>query len=65
MFKTATFQYDNKIKIDQSQQPFISKMTIVDGLVDTDITTMDFSEPLLTKIPDSTFNINFLMMRHM
>ena len=65
MFKTATFQYENKIKVDEKQQPFISKMTIVDGLVDTDVTTMKFSEPLLTKIPDSTFNINFLMMRHM
>ena len=65
MFKTATFRYENEIKVDDRQQPFISKMTIVDALVEADITTMEFSEPILAKIPDSTFNLNFLMMRHM
>jgi len=64
MFKSATFQYQNTIKVNNRQQPFISIMNIVDAVISTNITTMEFSEPLLTRVPDSTFNLNFLMMRH-
>ena len=48
MFKTATFQYENRVNIHERQQYFISKMTIVDAVINTNITTMGFSEPVLT-----------------
>ena len=63
MFKSAVFEYENEAMIDNNLRPFISKMLITDAIVDTNITTMSFSKPLLMKIPDSTFNLNLLMTR--
>jgi len=65
MLKSATFEYENRVQIHEKQQPFVSKMTIIDALTKGNITTMNFTEPLLKKIPASTFDLNFLMMRHM
>ena len=63
MFKSAVFEYENEVMIDNKQRPFISKMIITDAIVKSNVTTMSFSEPLLMKIPDSTFNLNLLMTR--
>jgi hypothetical protein len=63
MLKSAVFEYANEVQTNERQQPFISKMTIVDGLIETNITTMEFSEPVFKRIPASTFNLNFLMIR--
>jgi hypothetical protein len=63
MFKSATFEYKNKVLIDNEQRPFISKMTITDAIKKDNITTLNFSEPTLKEVPYSTFDLNFLMMR--
>lgn len=63
MLKSATFEYENKIEVNERQQVFISKMTITDALMKQNVTTMNFSDPLLKKIPASMFDLNFLMMR--
>ena len=63
MLKSAMFSHENRVRVNQKDQPFISKMTIVDALISRNVTTMEFSEPLLKEIPASTFDLNFLMMR--
>jgi len=63
MFKTATFEYKNVAKLRNELRPFISKMVITDALINSNITTLNFSEPILVKVPDSTFDLNLLMMR--
>jgi hypothetical protein len=58
LFKTAVFEYDNQIIIDNKPNPFISKMTITDALIETNITTLIFNNSQLVRIPDSTFDMN-------
>jgi hypothetical protein len=58
LFKIALFDYDNQIVIDNKTNPFISRMTITDALVETNITTLIFNNNELIKIPDSTFDMN-------
>ncbi len=60
MFKSATIEYANKIRLGGITQPFISKMTIKDTIMNRNITTMQFSKIRMKKIPDSAFNINLL-----
>jgi hypothetical protein len=60
-FKSAVFEYDNEIKINNSHRPFISKMTITDALIESNITTMKYDEVIVKPIPDSTFNLNLLL----
>lgn len=63
MFKMARFEYENAVKVRNEPRQFISKMLITDALVAGNVTTLNFSEPLLVKVPDSTFDLNLLMMR--
>jgi hypothetical protein len=58
LFKTAVFEYDNQIVIEDKPNPFISKMTITDALVEANITTLVFNNNKLVRIPDSTFDMN-------
>lgn len=58
LFKTAVFEYDNQIIIENKPIPFISRMTITDALVESNITTLIFNENQLVRIPDSTFDMN-------
>jgi hypothetical protein len=58
LFKTAVFEYDNQMVIEDKSSPFISRMTITDALVETNITTLIFSNNKLVRIPDSTFDMN-------
>lgn len=58
LFKTAVFEYDNQIIIENKPTPFISRMTITDALVESNITTLIFNENQLVRIPDSTFDMN-------
>jgi len=60
MFKSAEFEYKNKVNIDGSPREFISKMVITSALVKDDVTTLQYSKPLLKKVPDSIFNVNLL-----
>jgi len=58
LFKTAVFEYDNQIVIENKPNPFISKMTITDALIEANITTLIFNDSQLVRIPDSTFDMN-------
>lgn len=60
MFKTATFEYENRITIKGQPREFISKMIITSAVIKEDVTTMSFREPSLKKVPDSIFNLNLL-----
>ena len=60
MFKTAAFEYENRIQIDGRPRPFISRMVITSAVMKEDVTTMTYRKPLLKKVPDSIFNLNLL-----
>ena len=61
LFKTATFEYNNTIELNNESRLFVSKMIITNAVFKNDITTMYYSEIIIKKISDSTFNINLLM----
>ena len=61
LFKTATFEYDNQIKINNESNLFVSKMVITNAVLKNDITTMHYSKIKTKKISDSTFNLNLLV----
>ncbi len=63
IFKRATFEYQNQIRLRNKPHPFISKITFYDALVTSDITTMRFSRGKIVKVPPSTLDVNLLMMR--
>jgi len=60
MFKTATFEYENRIQIDGQARPFISRMVITSAVMKEDVTTMSYRKPSLKRVPDSIFNLNLL-----
>jgi hypothetical protein len=60
MFKTATFEYNNSIMINEKPREFISKTVITSAIIKEDITTMRYSNPVLKKVSDATFNLNLL-----
>jgi outer membrane lipoprotein-sorting protein len=60
MFKSATFEYKNRITLNDKPQDFISKMIITNAIMKDDVTTISYSRPLLKKVPDATFNLNLL-----
>ncbi len=61
LFKTATFEYNNRIKLKNESRLFISIMIITNAVFKNDITTMHYSKIKIKKIPNSTFNLNLLM----
>jgi len=63
VLKWATFEYNNRIQLDNKPQRFISRMTIHDALVRGDITTMAFNKPKLVIVSPSELDLNFLMIR--
>jgi len=60
MFKTATFEYNNSITINEKPREFISKTVITSAIIKEDITTMRYSKPVLKQVSDATFNLNLL-----
>jgi len=60
MFKSATFEYKNRVTIDGKPQEFISKMIITNAIMKEDITTVNYSRPILKPVSDATFNLNLL-----
>jgi hypothetical protein len=60
MFKTAVFQYDNRITIEGKPREFISKMIITSALIKNDVTTMTYGRVEIREIPDAMFNLNLL-----
>lgn len=63
LLKSATFEYDNVVRYDGKDHPFISKMVITDGVIPENIGTLIFSEPKLKRISDATLDVNLLMSR--
>jgi outer membrane lipoprotein-sorting protein len=60
MFKSAIFEYKNRINLNDKPQEFISRMIITNAILKEDITTISYSRPVLKKVPDATFNLNLL-----
>ncbi len=60
MFKTAVFEYGNRMTVDGKERPFISKMVVTSAIMKDDVTTMNFQKMSFKKVPDSTFNLNLL-----
>lgn len=61
LFKTATFEYDNRINVNGKSLPFISKMVIKDAVIKENITTMTYRKVEIKEIPNSVFNLNLLV----
>jgi hypothetical protein len=61
MFKSATFEYNNRIMVQDEPRAFVSKMIITNAVIKEDITTMIYSTVNVRKIPDATFNLNLLL----
>ncbi len=61
MFKTATFEYEHNVSIDNNPRPFISKMVITSAVMKEDVTTMRYRKIAFKRVPDSTFNLNLLL----
>ena len=59
-FKSATFEYENRITVGDESQPFISRMVITHALMKDDVTVMTYRDARVGHIPDSTFNLNLL-----
>lgn len=62
MVKAATFEHKNQIHINERPIPFISRMVITDAIIQNHVTTLTFSDPTLVDLPDSTFDLDLLMM---
>ncbi len=60
MFKSATFEYNNKITVNGKPRDFISKAIITSAIIKDDFTIIDYSKPVQKIIPDALFNVNLL-----
>lgn len=61
VFKTATFEYGNRVEVDGIQRPFVSTMTIVNANFPDRFSRLEYEAPRRRKSPDSTFSIDNLM----
>ncbi len=60
LFKSATFEYDNKISYNGLSLDFISKMTIVDSNNNSNESILIYQQPKVGKFSDVIFNVNGL-----
>lgn len=58
LFKTATFEYGNRIRVNGETSDFMSRMTIRDAMGVGNVTTLTFASPRAETHPPSLFNIN-------
>lgn len=58
LFKTATFEYANRLRVGGETFDFVSKMLIKDAMGTGSVTTLTFSSPRAEAHAPSTFNIN-------
>jgi hypothetical protein len=58
LFKTATFDYGNRIRVGGQTWDFVSRMTIVDAMGTGNVTTLTFSSPRPEAHAPSLFNVN-------
>ena len=61
LFKSATFEYDNRVSINGGSMPFVSKMTISDAIMKAHVTSMSYAAPTTGPVPDAAFNLNLLV----
>jgi hypothetical protein len=61
LFKTAEFKYDNRVKADDQEIPFVSELIIQDAIQKDRVTTMTYTNIRVEPIPDTTFNLNLLV----
>lgn len=61
LFKTAAFKYDNRVKVGERDEPFVSELIIRDAIQQDRTTTMRYTNIKVEPIPDSTFNLNLLV----
>jgi hypothetical protein len=61
LFKTAEFKYDNRVKADNQEIPFVSELIIRDAIQKDRVTTMTYTNIRVEPIPDTTFNLNLLV----
>lgn len=59
-FKRADFEYGNKVSLNGTQVPFVSKMTIVDAKFKDNRSIITYEAPKLKNLTKSVFNINNL-----
>ena len=60
LFKSARMDYENTVVVNGHDQPFISRIVIVDELMSKDKTTLRLTDPKFEKLPDYIFNLNLL-----
>jgi hypothetical protein len=58
LFKTATFDYGNRLRVGGETWDFVSRMTIKDAMGTGSVTTLSFSSPRPEAHAASLFNIN-------
>ena len=58
LFKTATFEYGNRIRVGGESWDFVSRMTIRDAMGAGNVTTLTFSSPRPETHAPSLFNVN-------
>jgi hypothetical protein len=58
LFKTATFEYGNRIRVSGATWDFVSRMTIKDAMGTGSVTTLTFSSPRPEAHAPSLFNVN-------
>jgi hypothetical protein len=60
VFKTATFDYGNRLRVGAETFDFVSRMTIRDAMGAGTVTTLSFSSPRAEAHAPSLFNVNNL-----
>ena len=60
MFKSATFEYKNRVAVNGKPREFISRMTITSAIIKSDVTTINYGKPVLKRVSDAVFNLNLL-----
>jgi N-acetylneuraminic acid mutarotase len=60
-FKSATMESANTVRIDGEVRPFISKITIYDELLSSDVTTLNLTKPIFRKLAAYNFDVNLFV----
>jgi hypothetical protein len=60
-FKSASIENTNTVRVEGEVRPFISKITIYDNLVASNVTTLNFTKPVFRKLGSYIFDVNLLV----
>jgi hypothetical protein len=60
-FKSAAMESANTVRIDGEVRPFISKITIYDELLSSDVTTLNLTKPAFRKLAAYNFDVNLFV----